>query len=258
MPAELVVSLVALLVAIASLYLSALRPGQVAVDHVQMADSFGPEGFDVLPGSAWEMPAVRFVQVALAATNPSRRPAVLERIELTGFEYLGAKPEVFLGFGEQHLSESLGQADAPVDLPIALRGDEARTLRLTAELGRGFGTMNPRNWARGLRSFEGVRATVEWSYTQPRPLWWRFVPGRRELRRRTVTGRFSITVSGREFRAATVRYWRGKRDVHHEQLANVIEGLPIDTEAVRRAAPLGGIRRAVPRRRRPARASHRE
>jgi hypothetical protein len=201
----LLVSVVALVVACASAYLTIFAPAEIELDHIRQPGELQPGPFD-------PQPEQHRVSLAFFVSNTGARGGLLERV---GVPSLAVK-EGSLWIGVERLIGPLSQkepAGAPALEAIALEAGDVRTIFLHIDLRPA--PLGPEDQAVEFRALASVSLAVEWTFRRSIGLGrWR--------RRSQVSRQLVVDVDARPYREAAVQRWRSLAQYAH--LADIAEG----------------------------------
>jgi hypothetical protein len=217
--AGLIVAVVALVVAVWSLYLTALRPADVVLDQVPAGGEFRPGGYSTAPllqelhHDDVQLPAARFIRPCVFMSNGGAHTALLEYLKVTGFRSSGNPPLwVDATLAEVHTPE--GNSTVPAGIPHVLEPADGITLFLICRLQQAP-IDEVEEYARRLGAIGRFDIDVEWSFRRSPSAFWGVMPARFRPPRVSVIRRATLVIDGATFVSETIAFWRLEAGHHH-------------------------------------------
>src|SRR4051812_10048006 len=119
-PVAAIIATAALVVSLASFYLTALKRAEIEIDVIRSGTGLEPGGFVNLA------PDTRFVTVVVLVSNGGAAGGVLERLRLSDyFDYVGEAPKLWLGLDQRQLHDGPTRYHGFIDLPQAFEAGDA-------------------------------------------------------------------------------------------------------------------------------------
>jgi hypothetical protein len=207
---SLAVAGIALVVSVASLYLTSLRRADIECDLVPDGSQIGDGGFFN------EHPEEKAITACVFLSNSGAHGAVVVSVTLGAFRYVGAEPALWQDIAPPHEVRE-GPFIAPAKrFPIVLDAGEGETLflrsALTANPARGAGE----DYARAVAGLQAVELMVTWSFMRSAtPL------SKATRRRRTERCESTVRLDATAFREGARAFWRSNAAYQH--LADAME-----------------------------------
>jgi hypothetical protein len=203
----LVVSLGALVVSCASLYISSLSPAEIEVDHV-------PRGNELQSGSfTGPHPQSRSLELAIFISNTGARGGLLEDLTVSDFRWLGRGEPYWIGVDRANLMPSGGgRFDSP---PTALEAADVRTALLQVPLQPASGELEEQ--ARRIGGMEKIEVAIRWTFVRTKglPVHWRVLPERYRRNRERIERSTRVEVDATRYREQTLEWWKTLEGTEH-------------------------------------------
>jgi hypothetical protein len=222
MDASLVVAVVALLVAFWGLYLTALRPADVVLDHVPAGLEFYPGGYQTgliqeLGTPDASLPSFQTFRACVFLSNGGAHTALLDSISVTGFAYNGDREPLWVDAELAQVHEPQGNTTVHIGLPLVLEPADGATLFLHSRgVGAPIGTSV--EYARRLGGLKSVDITVAWTFRRAPGALWSVVPRGFRPSRRSVRRTETVRLDAAEFVQGALDHWREREDARHDEL----------------------------------------
>lgn len=208
---SLFVSLAALAIAAASLWLGALRPAVIEFDQLPgpRADNDGVAG-----GGINEIPTLYDIQLGFAVTNAGARAALLESVKVENVNAVGAGKFATEAAPPRH-EDTTGPSVVEVGVgrvqfPRTIEAGDVRSIEIKFELAGAFRTEAGTQYletpsreplARMVADLERVELQIVWRYRRRVGI----LSGLRESAR----GGCPVSIPGSTFRRLAVQHWDG-------------------------------------------------
>jgi hypothetical protein len=203
----LVISLAALAVACASVYINNLAPAAIALDPIRM-----PARDELPTGGYTPSPQAHDLWLAFFVSNTGARGGLLRSVEVSAADAQPEADRFWAGVVSVH--GPLRQQNPGLQPlgAVALEAGDVQTIWLMVHLQpRAEG---PEAQARRMRNLETLAVKVSWTIVRTHPL--------RPRRRQTVTRFLELEVDARHYREHAVAYWRSMANT--ALLADIAEG----------------------------------
>jgi hypothetical protein len=209
----LVIALAALVVSVASLYMTTLSPAEIEIDHIPREDE--------LPGGVFSGPHPQGRELILAVfiSNVGAQGGLLEDVQVAGLEWLGTGEPFWIGV--EHTGafrERVRSAATAIKLPTALESGDVEAAFVMADLQQA--PIGPEDQARRIAGMTRIAIEIRWKFirTKGLPVRWRIVPASYRRMRERVERSARIEVDANPYRTDAINYWR-----EHTQYADLLE-----------------------------------
>jgi hypothetical protein len=206
-------SLAALVVSLAALYLTVLRPAEIEVDHVSSSrELFGPT-------FAGPNPVGELLAVTIFISNTGARGGLLEQVRLGDLEWLGQGEPYWDSVEDTRVLD-----DRSVDLtmPLVLEAGDVVAARLEAVLHQaGFGVEDKAKRVGGMDRMDRIAVTIRWAEFRTRGLLPQGHLAPSVLRRKRERNEHStrIEIDASPIRLGIIGFWRAMPASHLVDLA---------------------------------------
>jgi hypothetical protein len=217
MDASTGIALAAFVVAVATFYLTLLRPAEIEIDYAPATTRFQ------IGGMSDHVPHVSELIVSVYASNLGAHGGLLTAVDVRDFRYEGTGPPFWSGLGTFDLRHY--DTNTMVELPIVIQAGDFKTLRLRCVLWEAIRDETDRRTVASIvGGLRAVSIEVGWSFvrTTGLPFTHHGLPRALRRHRSSKTRKDRIRIDATGLQKDLVQQWRQKNSTL--DLANLVEG----------------------------------